>query len=402
MLFDTLGRNAFRLIHENCLVYATSWEDPRVDIKAMKIDDSSRLLVIAAAGCNVLDYAIERPELIDAVDVNYRQTALLELKLAAIAELSWDDAFRMLGEGHHPSVVELYQDSLRSSISAESQQFWDKHIEMFTGRLPFYFRTTSGWFALWFRRYIDRVLCLGPAVEDLINASSIERQREIYDSHIKARFWRPALGWALKRDAVLALSAIPPAQRRRMMQDHPDVLSYLRGKAEHIIYNQSMKENYFWRVYLTGKFSVDCCPRYLMRHHFHALKAGLLKRIRPATETVAGAITLANTPYTHFVMLDHMDWLAGRDTTQLQQEWQSIVDNASPGAKVIWRSFGDGTDFIDTTPIEASGRRTNVGDFLSYDRAAANRLQAEERVNAYASFHVATMKLGQREEAEVA
>ena len=402
MLFDALGRTAFRLVHNNFLVYATSWEDPRVDIEAMELDDSSRLLVITAAGCNVLDYALERPQLIDAVDVNYRQTALLELKLAAIAALSWEEAFRLFGEGRHPKVFELYRDILRSRISAESRRFWDRCIGMFSGRLPFYFRTTSGWFALWFRRYIDRVLRLGPAVEDLINASSIEQQREVYDSRIKNRFWKPALAWALKRDAVLALSAIPPAQRRRMLSDHPDVLSYLRSKAEHIIYNQSLKENYFWRVYLTGQFSVECCPRYLMRCHFEALQAGLSERIRPATETVSGLLARSDTRHTHFVLLDHMDWMAGQDTSELRAEWRGIVNNALPGARLIWRSFGNGTDFVDATLVQARGRRVRVGDLLNYDRAGAEQLQTQERVNAYASLHIATLRPGQLEEAEVA
>ncbi|MCA9239596.1 MAG: BtaA family protein, partial [Planctomycetales bacterium] len=310
MLFDALGRTAFRLVHDNCLVYAASWEDPRVDIEALGLDSSSRLLVISAAGCNVLDYALEGPALIDAVDVNYRQTALLELKLAAIGRLDWGDAFALFGDGHHPGATELYRDCLRESLSTESQQFWDAHIRMFSGRLPFYFRTTSGWFALWFRRYIAHVLRLWPEVEALINAASIEEQREVYDGRIKSRFWKPALGWALKRDAVLALSAIPPAQRRRMLRDHPDVLSYLRGKAEHIIYNQSLRDNYFWRVYLTGQFSVDCCPRYLQQSTFKKLNAGLLPAIRPATRTLSEKLAVADSPYTHFVLLDHMDWLA--------------------------------------------------------------------------------------------
>ena len=48
---------------------------------------------------------LEEPAVIHAVDLNYRQNALLALKLAAITELEWQDFFAMFGKGRDPGSV---------------------------------------------------------------------------------------------------------------------------------------------------------------------------------------------------------------------------------------------------------------------------------------------------------
>ena len=82
-LMDRLDHAAFGALYSRSLVYNTCWEDPAVDRQALRLTPADRMLVITSAGCNVLDYALAGVERIDAVDANPRQTALLELKLAA-------------------------------------------------------------------------------------------------------------------------------------------------------------------------------------------------------------------------------------------------------------------------------------------------------------------------------
>ena len=84
---DWISGRVFRLVHENNLVYNTCWEDPRLDREAMGLSGEDRVLVITSAGCNALDYVLDEPAEVVAVDMNPRQNALLELKLAGIREL---------------------------------------------------------------------------------------------------------------------------------------------------------------------------------------------------------------------------------------------------------------------------------------------------------------------------
>ena len=93
------GGQFFKLVHGHNLVYNTCWEDPRLDRQALKLTADDTILVITSAGCNALDYALAGPKQVVAVDMNPRQNALLDLKLAGIRNLQYEDFFAMFGEG---------------------------------------------------------------------------------------------------------------------------------------------------------------------------------------------------------------------------------------------------------------------------------------------------------------
>ena len=55
--------------------------------------------MITSAGCNALDYLLDEPRQVHAVDVNPKQNALLELKLSAIRNLDMKLFLICLAEG---------------------------------------------------------------------------------------------------------------------------------------------------------------------------------------------------------------------------------------------------------------------------------------------------------------
>lgn len=75
------------------LVYPQIWEDPEVDIQALKLNSHSRIFTISSGGCNVLNYLTEHPESITVVDLNEAHIALIKLKLTAIKHLPDQTAF---------------------------------------------------------------------------------------------------------------------------------------------------------------------------------------------------------------------------------------------------------------------------------------------------------------------
>ena len=105
-LNDWFDRRLFELVHGHNLVYNTCWEDPRLDRVALELGPDDTLLVVTSAGCNVLDYALTGPRHIHAVDLNPRQNALLELKLAGIRRLDFNRFFGMFGRGYLPEARE--------------------------------------------------------------------------------------------------------------------------------------------------------------------------------------------------------------------------------------------------------------------------------------------------------
>ena len=74
-------------------VYPQIWEDPEVDLEALKLTKDSRIMTIASGGCNVMNYLTESPEKVKAIDLNPAHVALTRLKVAAIKHLPDYESF---------------------------------------------------------------------------------------------------------------------------------------------------------------------------------------------------------------------------------------------------------------------------------------------------------------------
>ena len=112
-----------------------------------------------------------------------------------------------------------------------------------------------------------------------------------------------------------------------------------------------LADNYFWRVYLLGRYAPDCCPEHLKPANFVRFKDGLADCISVHTNSVQHFLEPHDAPSSRFVLLDHMDWLSDRYFPALVAEWQAIVDRAAPAARAIWRSGGLQTDYIDRVAV---------------------------------------------------
>ena len=388
------GGQVFKLVHGQNLVYNTCWEDPRLDHQALKLTADDTILVITSAGCNALDYALAGPKQVVAVDMNPRQNALLDLKLAGIRNLQYEDFFAMFGDGRLPGAKKIYEDKLRPRLSEWPRCYWDRWIEFFDpqNRRPFYFRGTCGTFAMLINVYINRVAKLRPYFNDLLDCATVAQQQEIYDRHLRERFWSKSMRFAMRRDTILSLLGVPQAQRHQIETQYPGGIGrFVQDCVEAVFARLPLSDNYFWRVYMTGHYTRECCPEYLKPENFQKLRDGLADRVKTHTDSVEGFLTKDLRPISRFVLLDHMDWLSTRRLPLLAREWQWIVRRAAPGTRILWRSAGLRTDFVDRTQIVVDGKLRTVGELLTYDRALAEQLHPQCRVHTYGSFHIADL-----------
>jgi len=272
------------------------------------------VLVITSAGCNTLDYALQGPARVHAVDSNPRQTALLELKLAGIRALDFDDFFKLFGDGRHSAFEELYRDVLRAWLSPYSQRYWDRNGHWFSrpdARDTFYYYGLSGMVARGFRTYLRLRPNLRDGIEAMFDARSLDAQREIYDSRIEPLMWSKGMNWTLSRQLTLSMLGVPHPQRREVERQHPrGVAGFIREAIEYVARSLPFWSNYFWALYLRGSYTRTCCPEYLKRENFLALKAGLVDRVSAHTTTVTQFLQGTHERISRFVLLDHMDWMS--------------------------------------------------------------------------------------------
>lgn len=387
-----LSNRVFRFVHGNNLVYNACWEDPRIDRQALQLSSDDTLLVITSAGCNALDYLIAGCGTVHAVDMNPRQNALLELKLAAARQLAYEDFFAFFGDGFHPDGRRLYERQLAGLLTSASRRYWDRWIEFFTDpRCSFYFRGTSGAFARGIAAYIDRVLKMRREIQDLLAATTIDRQRELYAA-IEERLWSPTLKFMLDRDATLSLLGVPKPQRRQIDRQYPGgVVAFIRDCMRAVFAELPLVDNYFWRVYITGRYTPDCCPTYLTPSGYDFIRNIDPERLQLHTSSVCQYLNTTQTTFTRFVLLDHMDWLADHHRPAIQSEWQAIADRAASRCRILWRSGGLRTDFLNDVRIRYGGREATLPEHLTFDVELAARLHAQDRVHTYGSFYIADL-----------
>jgi len=393
MIGEWLGSRIFGMVHQHNLVYNTCWEDPRLDREALELGPSDDVLVITSAGCNALDYVLAGARHVHAVDLNPRQNALLELKLAGARRLDYDTYFAFFGEGRVERAGAIYARQLREDLSPWSRRYWDRWIGFFDAasrRGSFFFRGTCGAVARGMNAYLDRV-GLRPWVHRILDAASVREQRRIY-THLRNRLWTPLLRFAVRRDTFLSLLGVPRPQRRQVEMDYRGgIARFVEDNIEAVFARLPLAENYFWRVYLTGRYTRECCPEYLKPEGFARLRQGLADRVSVHTTSVQGFLERHPGRISRFVLLDHMDWLADRHFPLLESEWQAIVDRARPGARILWRSGGVRTDFVDRAHVTVDGRSRPVGELLRYHREMAQDLHRRCRVHTYGSFHIADL-----------
>jgi len=397
VLRERLSRICFRACHGRQLVYNTCWEDPRLDQVALDLGPDDRVLVITSAGCNALDYAISAPKKVIAVDVNYRQNALLELKIAGIRNLDYEQFFQLFGRGRLDNWHDVYDQQLRQSLSEPSQAYWDRNGHLFTGgfsRTSFYFRGSAGWFAWVMNYYVDRIAKIRPAIDAALEAESLEEQRAIYLSKVKPAFWGPSIRWLLRRDLTLSMLGVPRTQRRQLDRGYRGgIARFCEDRLDKVFTSMPLRENYFWRVYLTGEYSEDCCPEYLKPDNFQLLKGGLVDRIEVKTSTILDFLTGYEGTISRYVLLDHMDWLSENYRKVLAAQWQKIVDRADEQTRILWRSACLEVAYVDPIEIELDGRLVALGDVLDYQQDLAEQLHKQDRVNTYGSFYIADLNL---------
>ena len=366
----------FQRVHGGNLVYNACWEDPRIDRELMALDHESRVVMITSAGCNALDYLLDDPAEIHAVDMNPRQNALLQLKSAMIRRDRFEDLFALFGEGTHPDFKSLHKE-IEELLPAYANRYWkEKHYYFKSSKLnpSFYYRGTAGqmaWIAL--KTFTSGRGKLRQRTSAILEAKSIEEQQAIYEE-VRPILWTKLVTWLLKQPVSMAMLGVPRAQIRLIEKNFAGgIPGFLQAKLEQVFTEIPFWENYFWQVYMRGSYTRECCPNYLREEHQPVLR-DRVDRIKTHSSTIANFLREHPAPYSHYVLLDHQDWMAAHRPEALAEEWQLILENSRPGTAILMRSASPEIDFI---PAFARERLDLV------DEARTEALHQRDRVGTY-------------------
>ena len=367
------------------MVYPQIWEDPRVDLEALDLNEGSRIITIASGGCNVLNYLTADPARIYAVDLNETHVSLLKLKLAAVSHLpNHATFFRLFGGGADWRNGRLYDDVLAPSLDPATRAYWEgrdltgrRRISRFSRN--FYRYGLLGRF-IGAGHFAARLLGTNPSV--IMTAKTRAEQRDIFETKLRPLFDRRIVKWIVSNRASLFGLGIPPAQYDALC-DHGrrPMHEVLAERVERLACDFDLSDNYFaWQAFARHypAQGEGPHPAYLEKANYMGLKAR------------AHRVTIFNDNFIHvlarqpaasldrYVLLDAQDWM---DDDTLNALWREISRTAAPGARVIFRTAGTKTILPGRIlPVTLANWR--------YDEDRSAELHTRDRSAIYGGFHL--------------
>jgi S-adenosylmethionine-diacylglycerol 3-amino-3-carboxypropyl transferase len=377
----------FTLVFQG-FVYNQIWEDPSVDLDALKLSPHHRVVTIASGGCNVLNYLAAQPAKIIALDLNPHHVALTRLKLAALEHLpDYESFFRFFGAAADPANLAAFDTYILGKLDPQTRAYWQathgaprprRRIEMFARNL--YRHGLLGRF-IGLLHGVARLH--GKKLADILEAKTPAEQRELFDSVVAPLFESAPVKLISKSPISLYALGIPPAQYDELVSSgRGNPISVLRERVERLACDFPIRDNYFaWQAFGRGYDlqSREAVPDYLKEENYAALKA------RAASVTVHHASMidfLKSQPaqsLDRFVLLDAQDWMSPAQMTAL---WAEIDRTAhSSDARVIFRTAGESSPLPQKLP----------GDLLApwlYHEWQSRVLHAQDRSSIYGGFHI--------------
>lgn len=380
----------------DAFVYNQIWEDPRVDLQALKLDKSSRVLTISSGGCNALNYLVENPQSVTAVDLNRHHIYLLNLKIAALNFLpSYEDFFAFFGFGKDAKCFENYQKYIAPDLDEDTRKFWESNSffgKLFNGnRINFfnkgglYEHSRNGYFLRFFHRFARLSGC---QTDEILKAKSPAEQEELYQKFINPFFDSFFIKIIGKLPITMFGLGIPPQQYEELKKDLTDggsIIDIYKERAHRLAVEYDIKENYFaWQAF-ARKYDTEnrqAIPEYLKAGNYEILKASannLNTKIGSVTEVITQN---PKDTFNRFVFLDAQDWMNAEIMTGL---WQTIAEKAEQGARIIFRTASS------ASPIETN-LPPDLREKFYYEEDFSKELFKQDRASIYGGFHLYVLK----------
>ncbi len=369
-------------------VYPQIWEDPEVDIPAMKLDATSRIMTICSGGCNMMNYLTESPASVTAVDLNPHHVALGRLKIAALKHLpDYESFFLFFGHADDPKNIENYDKYIKPNLDNYTRNYWEKRAFRFTRRINMFKKNLYRYGLL--GKFIGMVHLVakiyGQDPRDLLKARTMEEQKIIFDRTLGPLFEKKFVKRMCGKPESLYGLGIPPSQFDELNESAKgDMASLLKARLERMACQFPIQDNYFaWQAFGRGydRENKRGVPRYLKEENYDKLKANI-ENAKVVHSTITEYLDSQGPDSVDcFVFLDAQDWM---NDEQLNDLWAGVLRAASDGARVIFRTAGDESPLTDGLIEE------NLSPW-DYDETLAAPRNEQDRSSIYGGFHTYTL-----------
>lgn len=332
----------------NTLNYSSSNEDGRSELLGLRLTPSDTVVTITGSGSRTLDLLLGDPGRIHSVDMNPCQTYLLELKLAGLRELAYEEWIGFLGVT--PQETRLRSYSLcRHLLSPDATAYWDEHADavkrgvLFEGRWEKYFHKATTLLSIMGGRRIDR----------MFRSEDVSGQAAIYEAEWNDAIWRSFVK-ASASEVLCRYAFRDPGFFRYVPRSFPRG-SYLLERFDAAFRTRKLSESPFLSLLLRGKFDEHALPLHLRPENFDTLR-DRCDRISPATAPL-DSFLLEQPPgsIAAFSLSDVASYTSEEEYATL---WIAVCRAAAPGARICERQFLVHRELPESVAAVATRNRT--------------------------------------------
>lgn len=342
------------------LIFTVNWEDPESDVKAIAMKPGQSLLTITSGGCNTLNFLLNDPERIYAVDINPAQTWLMEFKIACIKNLNHDEFISLLGLKDCEDRLTLFS-KIEHDLSNEANLFWNSNIKMIKKGI-----LCNGKFE-GFVKIAGNILSLlqgKKKIAKLLSLQTVKEQKEFYSKRWDNKRWKMIFRLMFNKKRLAKKGLV--AEYFHFDDGAQSFSESFYNRARKALCDIPVRNNYFLSVYLTGKYSNESgLPLYLLSQHYEHIKSNV-DRIKLITaDTKYWLESMPGSIIDGFCLSNICELMSEEDTKKLFTE---VIRTARPGAKICFRNLMIPRE-IPNDLVEVKKNESLSNELLAKDRS---------------------------------
>jgi S-adenosylmethionine:diacylglycerol 3-amino-3-carboxypropyl transferase len=257
------------------LYFAQIREDAEIERAIVAAAGAARIVTVGSGGCTALSLLTDRVTSVAAVDSSPAQCALIELRRAALAELSRTEHLAFVGETVGGHRLAVYEQRLRGALPRFVRDYWDQRPDAIDGGINLSGVTER------FYRFLGENLRRSVVAEDVWRSLfdptlDLGAQADLVARHFDTDAFRMAVRVLLSKTTHLEF--FPTAMFLQVSEHHFG--DYFLERFRDALLRRPQSDNYFLHQVLFGHYMLDRprgVPHYLSASGYAEAKRNVQK-----------------------------------------------------------------------------------------------------------------------------
>ena len=320
------------------LSYSIGNEDWRSEQKALQTQPTDRILCVTASGDRPLNLLSSPCQEIVSVDANPIQNALLDLKMAALTHLDYEEYLSFLGLTPKEKRLATF-DQLSEKLHSTSCAYWSKHRSKIAKGIIYQGATEKiSQLGSLLVRFLRR-----KKINALFSFDKMEEQKEFVSKKWQTTAWKKTFDLAL-HPVITRLFLKDPG-----LYQHVDpslrVSTYVHDRINDALTRFPAKESIILSLALQGKIYPEAYSPYLTEEGVQTIKQRLDKIQFHTANLIDFLETAPENSFDCFALSDVASYMSEEHFARLVSGLYRV---AKPGARFCLRQFTSRYDLPDT------------------------------------------------------